>query len=145
MIYPESSIFHCSLVSVWGCGWGWGATLTSPKSGKEEKDARKQSGSSQPTCFCSFSSGRLQRHLRGQSHSSAEKTEIQCCLGTQRLPPKPRTQGSSSLQAAPVNPRAPSMAELPDQAVSFFLACGEKQRDSFHREQSIASDVLAGR
>lgn len=122
MAYPESSISHCSLVSVWGCGWDWGATLASLKSGVEEKDARRQSGSSQPTCFCSFSSGKLHRHLRGQSHSSVEKTEIQCCLGTQGPLPKPRTQGSSSLQEC--SPVLPSMAELPDQAVGFFLVCG---------------------
>lgn len=46
----------------------------------------------------------------------------------------------------PEEPSAPCLAELPDQAVGSFPVCwGEKQRDSCHWEQSITSDVLAGR
>lgn len=112
--------------------------------GVEERDARRLPGqedddqdSSQPTCFCSFSSGRLRHHPRGQSHSSAEKTEIRCCLGTQELLLKPGARGPSSVQAACGAPvlRPWQSSQIKPSASSGFA--GEKQRDNYHGEQSI--------
>lgn len=136
MIYPESSISHCSLVSVSQSVGGVGVQPFSQVWGRREV-CQKTTRIFPTYMFLLFL-------FREASSSSARSVPLICGENTDTMlsgyPGAAAQVQNTGLQqpaSSLLLPSAPSMTELPDQAVGFFLVCGEKQRDSCHWEQSI--------
>lgn len=139
MVYPEPSISHCSLVSVWGGVGGAGV----PQFWGRREGCQETIRIFPTYMFLLFL-------FLEASSSSARSVPLICrenrdamSSGCPGAAAQAQDTGLQQPASSPVSPRAPSLTELPDQAVGFFLVCGETQRDNCYWEQSIISDALA--